>query len=366
MKKILQIIPSFNKSWGGPRKMVEELSNHIINEKFGNVDILCTNVFGDYSKSKNEHINIYQFKTSIYNPIWIGHSNDFMKFINERIYEYDVLHIHEMWHYLHYYSIKLASKHKIPYIVTPHGGLEKRRLSSIKKKLFFRLIEKKICENAKYIHALTEFEENDILLSCPNATTRVIPNGINKAPQSEKINLVLNKFNINKSSKIILFLGRLHKDKGIDLLINSFKRIKEKSWVLIIAGPDEHNYEQKYRNQKNIIFTGLVEGNQKACLFEICDVFILPSFGEGFSISVLEAMSYKKPLIISNFCYFPDIKKHNAGLIIELSEESIISALNKILNNDELKSEMGNNSFRLVREKYDDKSIYNQIIDLYK
>ena len=154
-------------------------------------------------------------------------------------------------------------------------------------------------------------------------------------------------------------------DKGLDLLINTFKKIENKDWVLVIAGPDEHGYKQKYKNEKNIIFTGLVDGNQKASLYEICDVFILPSFGEGFSISILEAMSYKKPLIISKFCYFPDIEKYDAGLTIELNEDSIFNALHKILDNKELKTKMGQNSYSLVKGKYDRKEVYNQLIKLY-
>ena len=125
MKKILQIIPSFNNSWGGPKNMVENLSEYIITNNLAEVDIACTDVFGEFSKPKNKNIKIIQSKTSFLNKIWIGHSNEFRKFINVKISDYDIIHIHEMWHFLHFYSIKLARKHKIPYIITPHGGLEK-------------------------------------------------------------------------------------------------------------------------------------------------------------------------------------------------------------------------------------------------
>lgn len=365
MKNILQIIPSFNKSWGGPRRMVNDLSNYIINEKIGNVDIFCSNVFGNYSKTENEKISVHQFNTSIFNKIWIGHSVEFKKFISENIFDYDVIHVHEMWHYLHYFSIKLARKYNIPYIITPHGGLEERRLKNFKKKIFFNLIEKNICNNAKYIHALTEHEEKDILTLCPDANTQVIPNGVGKAPKAKEAFKIKNELKINKSSKIILFLGRLHKDKGLDLLIRAFKMIEDRDWVLIIAGPDEHGYRQRYKNVKNIIFTGLVDGNLKASLYEVSDVFILPSYGEGFSISLLEAMSYKKPLIISKFCYFSDIEKHNAGLVTELNEHEIIQSLHKILDDNNLKNEMRNNSFQLVKKKYDNKFIFKRMTKLY-
>tara|TARA_Y100000741_G_scaffold364082_1_gene354011 strand:+ start:9605 stop:10708 length:1104 start_codon:yes stop_codon:yes gene_type:complete len=365
LKKILQIIPSFNKSWGGPVRMVDDLSSYIIKEQIGSVDILCSNVFGDYSKTENEKISVHQFNTSIFNKIWIGHSIEFKKFIADNILNYDVIHIHEMWHYLHFFSIKLARTHNIPYVITPHGGLEERRLKNIKKKIFFNLIEKNICNNAKYIHALTKYEEEDILSLCPDAKTQVIPNGVGKALKAKEAFKIKNELKINKSSKIILFLGRLHKDKGLDLLIRAFKKIEDRDWILIIAGPDEHGYRQKYKNIKNTIFTGLVDGNIKASLYEVSDVFILPSYGEGFSMSLLEAMSYKKPLIISKFCYFSDIEKHKAGLIIELNENEIIKSLYKILDDDNLKNEMSNNSFQLVKKKYDNKFIFKKITELY-
>ena len=367
MRKILQILPSFNKSWGGPRKTGAELSNYISTNKFGLVDICCTNVYGDYSiLEKNNEINIHQFDVSVFNKVWITHTNSFSDFLKEKICEYDILHIHEMWHYLHYLSAKISIKNKIPYIITPHGGLEKRRLNNIKKYIFAHLIEKKICDNAKYIHSLTKFENQDILSLSPNAKTIIIPNGVNIKPSFQNSCDIYSKYNIDQRAKKILFLGRLHKDKGLDLLINSFKKESiNNNWNLIIAGPDQGNYEEVYKNNKNIIFTGLVEGVEKLNLLNIVDVFILPSYGEGFSISVLEAMSFKIPVIISKYCYFPEVEEFNTGIIIDLNQESIGNALNKILMNQSLQYKMGNNGFDLVKKKYENKFIYSQIMKLY-
>lgn len=368
MKKILHILPSFNKSWGGPRKMVAGLSKYISNNKLGIVDICCTNVYGNFSKTqKDSKINIYQFDVSIFNKIWITHSNGFKNFIKEKIRNYDILHIHEMWHFLHYYSTISAVNNKIPFIITPHGGLEKRRLKNLKKKIFATLFEKNICDQAKYIHTLTEFEEKDVLSLCPRANTKIIPNGVSINNPKKTNRNIYSKYGININTKIILFLGRLHNDKGIDLLIDCLNKENNhiNNCILIIAGPDENQYRSRFKNINNIIFTGLVEGEEKENLFSAADVFVLPSHGEGFSLSILEAMSYNIPVIISKFCYFPDVEKYNAGIIVDLNVDSLYLAINKLLSNDNLRKQMGANAFNLVKKSYDEDIIYDQIVRLY-
>tara|TARA_A100001015_G_C14892727_1_gene673121 strand:+ start:454 stop:1197 length:744 start_codon:yes stop_codon:yes gene_type:complete len=237
LKKILQVLPSFNPSWGGPKKMVENFVEYIEKEKFADVDIVVTDIVGPSSKVNNSRVNIYELKVTALSKIWKTYSNDFKIFLNKNITNYDLIHIHEMWHYLHYYSAKLATKNKIPYIITPHGGLEKRRLQDYKKKLFLNLVEKKILQNAKYIHALTKYEESDIIYTCPNANTVIVPNGVPEALPPKDKNKVLSNYKIDQNSKKILFLGRLHPEKGVDILLKSFKKkqFNNGEWTLILA-----------------------------------------------------------------------------------------------------------------------------------
>ena len=140
----------------------------------------------------------------------------------------------------------------IPIILSPHGGLEKRRLKSIKKILYSKFIQKSILKSCSYVHALTKFEEKDIISFQPNTKTVVIPNGV-KLPIIQKFNRdIRNQYTILDNSIIILYLGRLHKEKGIGLLIQSFLKIKDRynDWVLVIAGPDKDNYKKKLDKKK--------------------------------------------------------------------------------------------------------------------
>ena len=349
--------------------MVRNLAKTLIeNNYFAEVDVCSSNVIGksELLNNNNRNIKIMQFNISKLNNLWITHSYEYKNYIDTNIMNYDLIHIHEMWHYFHYYTAKLAIKKKVPFIITPHGGLEKRRLNNIKKKIFAYFIEKKICRRARYVHALTKFEESDIKSLEIRAKTVVIPNGVELPRHQEKSNTFRQEYSIPKKAKVILFLGRLNIQKGVLLLIQSFIEMvkNNKNWVLVLAGPDEHNFNKKYQNKvENIIFTGLVTGKQKEELFQGVDVLIMPSFGEGFSMSILEAMSYRLPVIISKYCYFPDIEKNNAGIEIELNKNSIYNALKTILNNQNISLNMGNNAFRLVREKY---NLNKSVINIYK
>ena len=140
-----------------------------------------------------------------------------------------------------------------------------------------------------------------------NRETVYIPNGVTEKEIVEP-KIIKEKYNLEKNG-YILFLSRLVPEKGAHYLIEAFKKL-ETDKILVIAGGESHSgaYVSKLhemaQNDKRIIFTGFVQGDELAELYSNAYIYVLPSDIEGLPISLLEAMSY------GNCCLTSDIPEN--------------------------------------------------------
>ncbi|NHZ85851.1 MAG: glycosyltransferase, partial [Planctomycetia bacterium] len=143
-----------------------------------------------------------------------------------------------------------------------------------------------------------------------------------------------------KKGKYILSLGRLVQEKKIDVLIDAFMHSGILGYQLIIAGddPNEEKYikslHDKAKESSNIIFTGVVYGDDKESLLQKCQAFCIPSELEGLPITLLEAMSYGKVCIASDI----EANKEalgNSGIYFKLNDKKELSkCLNSVVSGD--------------------------------
>jgi len=375
--KVLHILPSYSISWGGPPQVVYELSKALV-KKGVEVDILATYDEMDELLPVSEGINLIKFKRDSFNinKLWKGFSFELLKRIKCIIKNYDILHIHELWHFPHFlvYSIR---KDK-PYIVTIHGGLEPWCLTykRLKKDIYSFVIQRRILEEASALHAITEEEFRNICKFTDNKNVVLIPNGLNienfaNLPEKEWFE---NFYPELKSKKVVLFLGRIHPIKGLDILAKAFGLIvkKRKDVQLVVAGPDSDDYKKsifeilKVENaMDNTTFTGMLTDNYKLGALSRADVFVLPSYSEGFSVSILEAMACKIPVVITRNCNFFEVEKVGAGRVVSADVNELSGVLIELLDNPKLCNEMGNRGRRLVMEKYSWDKVANDMVSVY-
>jgi glycosyltransferase involved in cell wall biosynthesis len=129
---------------------------------------------------------------------------------------------------------------------------------------------------------------------------------VNRASELETF---LNHYPALRSQRYILYLGRLHPKKGLDILIRAYASIsacKEK-FVLVLAGPDHDNFRSKLMDiareegvTDRIVWTGMLRGELKYGALEGAEAFALPSHQENFGIAVAEALGCGKPVLISD------------------------------------------------------------------
>lgn len=160
----------------------------------------------------------------------------------------------------------------------------------------------------------------------------------------------------------ILFLGRIGKRKGIFDLIETLKQnvdVAQSEIELIVGGDGE---VAKLKNEikesgLKISYVGWVKGHEKDALIKNADVFILPSYDEGLPISILEALSFKKPVIATNVGGIPRIVKHeqNGFLVEPGNKEQLWAAIKCYLENPELLKTHGLKGHAIAQDYFPDK-----------
>lgn len=173
---------------------------------------------------------------------------------------------------------------------------------------------------------------------------------------------------INEEDFVIGYVGRLVKDKGINELIEAWKVLREKHQhiKLLLIGPIEErdaiSEESKkvIKNDPNIINTGFVLN--AAPYFSIMDIFVLPTYREGFPTVSLEASSMKLPVLITKATGCEEsIIEDQTGLFIENNPSDIIEKIEFYIKNSEMKQLHGNNGRSFVRQHFEETKIWDHI-----
>ena len=206
----------------------------------------------------------------------------------------------------------------VPYIVQAHGSVMPFYQKTWLKKLFDKLWGNNILKDASKVIALTETElEQYKKMGVREDKIEIIPNGINLSnyqnlPEKGEFK---KKYGIDEDEKIILYLGRINKIKGIDMLIEAFSDISNdlKKIKLVIVGPDDGFL--KYLKEMSIdlelsdrvLFTGPLYKENKLEAYRDAYVYVLPSVYEAFPNTVIESCACRTPVIITESCGISDI-----------------------------------------------------------
>ncbi|MEO0241395.1 MAG: glycosyltransferase, partial [candidate division WOR-3 bacterium] len=147
-----------------------------------------------------------------------------------------------------------------------------------------------------------------------------------------------------------------------------------KDIYLLIAGPDNEGYGEKikkliknYGIEDKVIFTGPLYGKEKISAFKNAEIFVLPSYSENFGLAVLEAMACGKPCVISNKVgIYKEVKKYNAGIIVETNSRSLYNGIQILLKDENLKRKISENAKKIVKNEYDIEKVAEKMIKVYE
>jgi len=388
--KLLCVIPSYSPAfkYGGPISSLNVLNNGLV-KKGIDVTVYTTNVGLGGKVPPNHEINVEGVRVTYFAITkffeFIGTTGwqfswPMTKALKRNLKAFDLIYIVSVWNYPAAAAAHYCRQHKKPYIISPRGALypHTARKKSWKKLPYYYGVAKRNIQSATAVHYLTkdEAEKCHASLHLKNQAI-VIPNGIdisefNDLPGRERLR---NRYTYLEDKKVILFLGRIHWIKGLDILSKAYGKLARKrdDVHLLIVGFDEGGYEKNMRKWlkeeevlDQVTFTGTLEGREKLEVFAGSDLFVLPSYSEGFSMAILEAMICGLPVIITRECNFLEVETAKAGLIIQPDDQDLYRAFVKMLANKKEAIEMGLRGKKFVQEYYNIDKIVDITIKRYQ
>jgi glycosyltransferase involved in cell wall biosynthesis len=278
-----------------------------------------------------------------------------------------LLHDHGLWLPNNHQVARICSKQAIPYVVSTHGMLEPwaMQFNAWKKRIAWYLFQKKDLSTARVIHSTAEQESANLQkfgLGVPIAT---IPLGIG-LPE------ILPKRTYSKKKRI-LFLSRIQKKKGLDMLVDAWAEIRNPDWEIIMAGPDENGEQQRITaliNEKklkeSVRFIPPVWGEEKWQLYRSADLFVLPTHSENFGLVIGEALGCAVPVITTQGAPWNVLEDYACGWWTEVNTYGIRDALLAAIQlSDEEREAMGERGRRLIQQKYSWQQVARQMLQLY-
>lgn len=379
--KVLHVTATMSPEGGGPPVVVGGLASAL---SVGGVPCeIATTTAGRFRRPPIAvpRAPLHAFSASLLSRVWNAHSPMLADYVGRRLSHFDVVHVHELWHYPAFAACRAAREHGIPYVVSLHGGLggPALRQKAARKWWYMKLVQRHILGSAAALHALTDVEAAQArrlgvttrVAVIPNAVEADLPAAIDQADAAA----FRERFAQLDGRRVILFLGRLAERKGLDVLAASFIRVAGRfpDAALLVAGPNEGNMQAETTRtlaaaglDDRVVFAGTLQGPDKLAALTCADVFVLPSRSEGFSNAVLEAMAAGLPVVISEHCNFPEVADHGAGLVVGTDVNEVADAVCGLLGDDQRRVEAGRNGRRLVEERYCWPTIAQAFAELYE
>jgi glycosyltransferase involved in cell wall biosynthesis len=337
--KFLHLIASMNPHTGGPCQAIRCFANWFI-EHGNTIEVVCLDdPNSDYLSQ--ESLDIHALGKG--RGSWSYHPA-LRPWLKENLPRFDAVILNGLWQYPGYALSKAAQCAKTPpYFVFPHGMLDpwfqrapERRMKAIRNWFYWKLIEQHVVSNAGAVF-FTCAEEMRLARETfrPYQPRREINVGfgVSQPPVYHQgmEEVFAQQCPGMKGRPFLLFLGRIHPKKGLELLIRAYAKIYHSTLntqppFLVIAGPGlETPYGQQMQRlagdlcpPSSIHWPGMLTGDAKWGAFYNAEAFVLTSHQENFGIAVTEALACGKPVLISNrINIWREIEEDKAGLVCD-------------------------------------------------
>lgn len=370
--KILLVIPALGAVYGGPSKVALSFAAALARRGWS-VDLVTTDANGPdrLDVPCGRWIEQDGFRLRYLTRGFGGEfkcSLPLLAWLLRHAGEYDVAQVHSSFNFPVLAAALACRVRSTPYILAPHGMLEPWALGykAGKKRLYLRLIERPlVLRGARLIQALNGSEAANIEALHLGPRVVVLANGISAAetlpPDPADAAAFLDRFPALREKTLFLFLHRIDPKKGLDLLAPAYAAVRARfpHTHLVVAGPSTPGYEETARGyfrtagvEDAVTFTGMLDGSLKRGALAAASVFVAPTYSEGFSMAVLEAMAAGLPCVITEGCNFPEAGAAGAARIVPIESCAIAEALAATLADPEAGRAMGEKARRLVLEHY--------------
>jgi len=293
----------------------------------------------------------------------------------------DLLHLHVLWRYTSYASLRWHQRTGRPHLVTINGMLDPWAVQNArwKKRIAGWLYEHANLREAACLQVNTEKEYQAVREYGLDTPACIIPNGVSLPPEEAPPSPPWEEA-IASDQNVLLFLGRIHPKKGVFELVEAWEQLSEAApavadtWSVAVVGWDDGGHVDRLRGAieeagltENVLFLGPMFGEAKHAAFSHADAFVLPSYSEGLPMAVLEAWSYRLPVLLTPGCNLDVGIDWNAAVETRAAPDRLRADLTSFLDQSaEHRREMGERGRQLVEDRFTWTQVAKEMYRVYR
>jgi glycosyltransferase involved in cell wall biosynthesis len=274
-----------------------------------------------------------------------------------------VCHVHGIWGEHSLAVGRVARGLGKPIVSSVHGMLERWELANkgFKKRVYSMLLERPSLGRSSCLRALSEQEVSEYRRFGLNNPVALVPNGVTPITRM-RVSGLFSRFPETEGKKIVLFMARLHPKKGIFNLLRSWPAVvrQHKDAHLLVAGSSfgdtgdaAARLVSEIAMERDVTFCGVLNGDLKVEALSSASVFCLPSYSEGMSMSVLEALSIGLPVVITPACNVDGIAECGAGILTSNEPGALSNSLIESLSRSSTQWQSASDAAQLLaRSRY--------------
>ena len=286
----------------------------------------------------------------------------------------DLCHIHGLWNVPEWWASHLARRRRVPYVVSPRGMLQPAAMhrGRLRKAVAYRLLEGRNLRRASMLHATSDQEADALRALDLGVPIAIVPNGVDLASAEAARRGYRARLGIPADAVLVLFLGRLHRIKRLDLLADAFAaaRVNRPSLHLVIAGPDEQRLLPELRARLAahagvVRLIDAVDGGEKWALLKDADLTVQCSDSESFGVAVVESLAAGVPAIATRTCPWRVLEVAGCGRWVEQSTGALAAAIGELADDPARRAAMSARAAAFARERYGWDGIARAMAQLY-
>lgn len=357
---VLHVVPSLDERMGG--SITAALGQCQQRRREGRTTVLVSGVAPtddlDYLATDFPDVDWRTFPRSF--PEARFHSRALGRWLGEHLGDFDVVHLHGVFHAPALAVARRAGRAGVPFVVQPHGSLDPFDLAKHAgaKRLYGPSVVRRVLDRSAGVVCTTTFERARLVTWGSAAPTFVAPLSVDPVPPADGASL-RREHGIDPDALVVLFLGRFDTKKGLDLLVPAVAEVRRTSpalHLLVVGAGDEGATAEVDRLLEGpraagwATRLGFLTGDDKARAYAAADVFALVSRNENFGITVVEAASAGLPLALSDeVALSPDVRSSGAGVVVEPTKAGAVEALRALVDDDVRRAAAGEHARDLAR-----------------
>jgi glycosyltransferase involved in cell wall biosynthesis len=372
--RVLHVIPSLLPKSGGPARIVPEICRALAATST-EVTLFSTHLAGaditiDAPREPYEVVLFHGADGSL------GGARRIENAIRDRKSDFDLVHIHSFWNFVVTFAACAARQVGLPYVITPMGMLSEacmRQRHYILKRAYALAIDRRTVQGAARLHLANVDELKSLHKGWFTYPEHFFARNAVEIARDITPGSFRARFPELVGRRIMLFLGRLHPIKGLELQFRALELLVPKypDLVWLLIGPDDGEWKRldplikKSGLEAHVKWIGPIMGEERFSALADADVLVQTSSYECQSMTVNEALAIGVPLVVTDSVNYSELQAHGAGFVVRRDPAALADAIDSVLRAPRSIEQMRNAGRRFATEELSRSKIARAINGVY-